>query len=286
MDTEAEATPAPDDNAQVIEPVTEAEEDVTLEEENDGSETDSPEFIEIERGGKTFTVPKELEGELLMQQDYTKKTMALAEERKAAQAEAEAIKSELTKRQADFDTYVEVKNLEARKAQLEAIPKDDLLRLREEDPVTFDQLDREYDRIERALAAKNEHLSRRTQEIAQAQEREIATRRERTIAEASAKIPNFTDERRAALEKLAVEQGGYTADQIKLASAGDYVLLDLAAEGLRARQARKAAAKQQAAAAPAPAAEIRGRAAPVKATDDRANIDSWMKARNEQLRGK
>ena len=41
------------------------------------------EYVTVERNGKTFQVPKELEGEFFMQADYTKKTQTVAERAKA-----------------------------------------------------------------------------------------------------------------------------------------------------------------------------------------------------------
>lgn len=249
----------------------------------DEGEEESPvvETVKIERNGKTFEIPKELEGEMLMHQDYTKKTMTLAEERKAAQAEIESQRQAVQQREADIEVFAELKQLEARKTQLESLDPNELRALRDSDPLEFDRLEREYDRIERAIRDKNDHLSKRQREIEEAGERERANYRQAQLAEAAKMVPNFTDEKRTSLEKLAIEKGGYTADQLKLASAADYALLDLAADGLKLRQARQNAAKQKAAATAEPAAEIRGRAAPVKALDDRASTEAWMKARNQ-----
>ena len=41
------------------------------------------EYVTLERNGKSYQVPKELEGEFLMQSDYTKKTQTVAERAKA-----------------------------------------------------------------------------------------------------------------------------------------------------------------------------------------------------------
>lgn len=276
MTDETEANPAPvADDVRATD--MEAETVETNEVQNDAdTEADlgepAVETIKIERNGKIFEIPKALEGELLMQQDYTKKTMTLADERKAAEADIQAQRQAFARQTADVETYVTYKTLTEQKAQYDALDPQALRQLQHENPAEFDRLDREYDRIERAIAKTEQTMAQRQAETAtQAQQRATAER-EQTLAESARAIPNFTDERRTALEKLAVEKGGYSADQIKMATAGDYVMLDLAAEGLKARQNRQAAAKLTAAADVEPAAEITGTSTrqvrdPAKMTD-------------------
>jgi hypothetical protein len=276
MELETEANPAPEDDTRPLETEAEAE---TGELDNETEGEPEVETIEVERGGVKYTIPKALEGELLMQSDYTKKTMTLAEEKKATEAEYTAKREAIALREANIDLHADIKGLEAQKAQYLAITQQQWQQLAPEEQ---DKLERDFDRIERNLHKANQNAEALKAELAQRSEREIATYHEKQIAEAARVIPDFTT-RRPELEKLATEIGGYA--DLKQASAADYRILDLAAEGLKARESRAKAAKQQTAATAQPAAEIvKGRTPVIKPLDDRAGTDAWMKARNEQAR--
>src|SRR5215204_3179929 len=55
------------------------------------AETEAEELEEIERNGKKYKIPTALKSELLMQQDYTRKTQEVAEQRRAIEAEQQAL---------------------------------------------------------------------------------------------------------------------------------------------------------------------------------------------------
>jgi hypothetical protein len=277
MELETEANPAPEDDTRPLETEAEAETD-ELDNETDGEP--EVETIEVERGGVKYTIPKALEGELLMQSDYTKKTMTLAEEKKATEAEITAKREAIALREANVDLHANIKTLEAQKRQLEAIPGDRIQRLRAEDPAEYNRLVGDYQAVQTALANAKDQQTALHNELTSRAERAIATSHEKAIEEAARTIPDFLT-RRPELEKIATEIGGYT--DLKQASAGDYRLLDLVAEGLKARESRAKAAKQQTAATAQPAAEIvKGRTPVTRPLDDRASTAAWMKARNEQ----
>jgi hypothetical protein len=168
--------------------LTEAEAETDeLDNETDGEP--EVETIEVERGGVKYTIPKALEGELLMQSDYTKKTMTLAEEKKATEAEITAKREAIALREANVDLHANIKTLEAQKRQLEAIPGDRIQRLRAEDPAEYNRLVGDYQAVQTALANAKDQQTALHNELTSRAERAIATSHEKAIEEAARTIP-------------------------------------------------------------------------------------------------
>jgi hypothetical protein len=188
MELETEANPAPEDDTRPLETEAEAETD-ELDNETDGEP--EVETIEVERGGVKYTIPKALEGELLMQSDYTKKTMTLAEEKKATEAEITAKREAIALREANVDLHANIKTLEAQKRQLEAIPGDRIQRLRAEDPAEYNRLVGDYQAVQTALANAKDQQTALHNELTSRAERAIATSHEKAIEEAARTIPDF-----------------------------------------------------------------------------------------------
>jgi hypothetical protein len=107
------------------------EEDKPAEESAEEVEDDQPEAVEeeeladLEVDGRTLKLPKtaaeKLQAERLMQADYTRKTQALAEERKAIEERAQLTQFLDQVRAVQFEKAVEVKVLNDRLKQYEAV---------------------------------------------------------------------------------------------------------------------------------------------------------------------
>lgn len=168
--------------------------------------TPDVEMVEIDVDGFKIALPKDkaekLEAERLMQADYTKKTMAAAEERKAAQAESQKA---LQERQA----YAQ--NLSRMQAQLEGALAEqnqsvNWQQLLETDPQQYLQQKHLWEQRQAALQqtyAQQQHLAsihqaeqqQRFQSHLQAQQQELL-----------AKLPEWKDESKAKAEKIALRE--------------------------------------------------------------------------------
>lgn len=82
-------------------------------------EPPAEEFDEIEFDGEKYSVPKKLKNGFLMQQDYTKKTQTVAEERKAIEAQRESIAKEREVSQAHIRDVGKVYQINDQIAELE-----------------------------------------------------------------------------------------------------------------------------------------------------------------------
>ncbi|WP_343735332.1 hypothetical protein [Acidovorax sp.] len=193
--------------------------------------TDAPdvEMVEIDVDGYKVALPKDkaekLEAERLMQADYTKKTMAAAEERKAAQAQSQQA---LQERQA----YAQ--NLSRMQAQLEGALAEqnqsvNWQQLLETDPQQYLQQKHLWEQRQAALQqtyAQQQHLAsihqaeqhQRFQSHLQAQQQELL-----------AKLPEWKDESKAKAEKVALREyllsQGYDAQSVSNVADAKAVLL-------------------------------------------------------------
>jgi len=270
MDTEAEANPVPEVvDIPNVEPTPEPEAN-----ETDGSEAELDELdalvaepegevteVEVEYEGKAYKLPPELKDALLRQQDYTKKTMTVAEERKAIEARAkqiEAFETLSTERKQAFENKAE---LRAQIKQIENIPLDDLT----QEQINGFRLDLQslYSEVARWDNYEREVATREQQERGQL----FAKAREEAIAKAADRVPNFTNERRAALEALAVELGATPDDVQNISDPTVYEVLHYADIGKKyVEQRRKTATIKSANQAPI-AAAVGGKGTGAKSPD-------------------
>lgn len=164
------------------------DEDTPEQEEAPEAETDEPESTpepdeaeEVEFEGRVYKVPKELKPALLRQQDYTKKTQEVAEQRKAVEEKAAFVEEIEQHRAAIFEQAVELKALEA---SLQQYSKLDWDSLDASDPA-------EARRLERAQKRMNDQATDLRMKIRQAVEQEqqkTAERRQQMLTKGNAEL--------------------------------------------------------------------------------------------------
>lgn len=227
----------------------ESGEDVTEEVAEDQSE-DSPEEQEdgeeVEFEGKAYKVPKEIKEALLRQADYTQKTQAVAEQRKALEERAQLLVQREQLMSTTFDKAVELREVQNRLSQFEQI---DWQSLADSDPAQATKLNLAYQQLQRQAQEKYTELTQ-----AQAQQEQLnAYQRQQMLAEAQkelrTRLPDFTPEVAEKIKSTAREYG--LTDQ-ELASVIDprhvHILHD--AMKWRALQANKPQALKKVAEAP------------------------------------
>lgn len=244
MDTEAEANPVEVVDIPNVEPTPEPEANETEGSDVDLGELDKlvaepegdAEEVEVEYEGKAYKVPPALKDALLRQADYTKKTMTVAEERKAVEARAKQVETFETLSKETKTAFMNSAQLQAQIKQIENIPLDGLT----QEQINGYRLD---------LQTLNSEVARwdnYAREVATREQQErgqlFAKAREEAIAKAADRVPNFTTERRAQLEAFAIAHGSSEADVQNIADPTVYEILHYADIGKKyVEQRRKTA---------------------------------------------
>ena len=176
------------------EPVSEANEseaesdyESEVEQEDDGEEQEQPTYLVKAAGEEREVTLDELIKSYQLGTDYTKKSQAVAEERKAVEAERQAVQEAKQMR----DTYAQ--RLEMIEQMLQPQQEENLEYLKETDPIGYSVKVAEMVQKEKQLAAVQAERSR----IQQQQEQDRQAQMQSVVAEEmqklSAAIPEFTD---------------------------------------------------------------------------------------------
>jgi hypothetical protein len=206
---------------------------------------------EVEYEGAKYKVPAPLKDALLRQADYTQKTMTLAEERRAVEAQRSQILEAQQLSRAEINAFSELNVLNTQLADFEGV---DWTQLDHSDPQVQhakgvrDELARKH----QVLSAQiNQHL---TAKQARAQQ-ETAKEREATDAAMSKIVKDWNPEKRSQFEAFAVSQG-IPAEYAGQAGPAEMKIIRLAMIGAQAEQQRVAALKAAANAKTQPAPEL------------------------------
>lgn len=221
---EVEALEAEDSEDDALEDESDEDEDSEAEEDeadHDDEEGDEPALdlnqkVSVKIDGQTMEVPlSEVINGYQRQSDYSKKTAALAEERKAFQAEMQAVRQE--RQQYAYMIQALEQELQAKTAQ-----EPDWQYLYENDPLEYlRQKDAYRDMQARMQAAQAERIrieQMRAQEEAQAFQQYVASEREKMLE----KVPQWRDPKVWARDRAAIiEYGlsmGFTQEELSQAS--------------------------------------------------------------------
>lgn len=230
------------------------------------------EEIEVEYEGDKRKLPPKWRDAFLREQDYRRKTMDLGEQRRTLDTEREAFQSSANQVAQDFESHVQLGLLKQRIQDLE-----------QADTTGWSQqqinvgTQRLWELRDEASGLANDLRQRQQQRTESGQ-----AARDRCLAEAAVRVPNFTDERRQELEKLAIETG---ADKSEVASISDpwaYELLHLADIGKKFIERQRKAAQMKAAHAGSPATMLGSAASGQKSPEDMSveEYAAWRMAGN------
>ena len=158
-----------------------------VEQEDDGEEQEQPTYLVKAAGEEREVTLDELIKSYQLGTDYTKKSQAVAEERKAVESERQAVQEAKQLR----DTYAQ--RLEMIEQMLQPQQEENLEYLKETDPIGYSVKVAEMVQKEKQLAAVQAERSR----IHQQQEQDRQAQMQHVVAEEmqklSAAIPEFTD---------------------------------------------------------------------------------------------
>lgn len=224
-----------------------------------------PEFIEVEIDGKTYKVQTvdgdpvdpELKFGALRDADYRKKTMTLAEERKALEQERETYQARAN---LQGEAALRARNLAAADAEIRELSNIDINDLR---AAGWDENQiQEASNNLRELAAQRDALSRQVQTDAQRfnelERAEFTRLRENAVRQAGLEDKALTPERVSQLETFAMENGVSEQDARTITDPTVYKILHLADVGKKFIERQRSAATMRAAAAGSPANTLGG----------------------------
>jgi hypothetical protein len=162
-------------------------EESEVEQEDDGEEQEQPTYLVKAAGEEREVTLNELIKSYQLGTDYTKKSQAVAEERKAVESERQAVQEAKQMR----DTYAQ--RLEMIEQMLQPQQEENLEYLKETDPIGYSVKVAEMVQRDKQLSAVHAERSR----INQQQEQDRQAQMQHVVAEEmqklSAYIPEFTD---------------------------------------------------------------------------------------------
>jgi hypothetical protein len=177
----------PESASEANESEAESDYESEVEQEDDGEEQEQPTYLVKAAGEEREVTLDELIKSYQLGTDYTKKSQAVAEERKAVESERQAVQEAKQLR----DTYAQ--RLEMIEQMLQPQQEENLEYLKETDPIGYSVRVAEMVQKEKQLAAVQAERSR----IHQQQEQDRQAQMQSVVAEEmqklSSAIPEFTD---------------------------------------------------------------------------------------------
>lgn len=186
---EVEQDPTVNDNAVDVEAAT-SEAEAVVEAADEGIEP-QVEYIELERNGKKYQVPKELEGEFLMHGDYTKKTQATSAREKELDVREERINQQAQFTEEELHERATLVNVTSQLQQYQNVDWD---ALENEDPMAAQRHWRQFQTLKDQYGQLNHNLSQRQEHRTREAQQETAKRIEETREFAQKEIPGWSPE--------------------------------------------------------------------------------------------
>ena len=207
-------------------------------------EEDDSEEVDID--GKSYKVPKELKDMVLMHKDYTQKTQAVAEQRKAYEEKAQNLEQRERVMAQTFEKAVEFREVQNKLAQYEKI---DWRALVDQDPAHATRLNIEFQQLQREAQSKYNALQQANSQVEQLTQQQ----RQQLLAEAEkdlrARLPNFGPQ---VAEKIVnnAKEYGFTPQELEGLTDARHVHVLHDAMKWRELQAQKPKAMRAVAEAP------------------------------------
>ena len=197
----------------------ESEESDIESEESDADQEDDSEEVDF-RGSK-YRLPKDAaHGVREIQKDYTQKTMALAEQRKAFEAQAKF-------QQEHWQESARVAALDERLAEFNQV---DWNRLSDDDPVLWQKLFAQRSVLEGQRNQLAAQVAQKQQQMHLQQQQEFAQQIEASETVLKREIKEWSPQLESNLQQFAVDKFGFGIDEVKASKANPqlYKLLHLA----------------------------------------------------------
>jgi hypothetical protein len=241
------------------------------------TEVTEAELVEIERNGKKHKIPKELEAELLMQADYTRKAQELAENRRALESHRDLFQQAVAIQRQHQQVFAQAA---ATAAELQKYANVDWNALTQADPGQAQQAFIRYQQLRDNFGMQSQALSRAEADFNQAQQAQQAAVLTKAQQQLARDLPEYTKPGTAA--KLTEQGQKLGASEQELAVVSQpWVVKALWKAAQYDALVNKATAKPEAKPAPV-ASTVQARSAP-RSLDSVSSINDWMKTRQAQL---
>lgn len=264
-------------------PQQEVEQPVEQIEDSDGQEPEpqanpADDMDEIEHEGKKYRVPKAIKPLVMMQQDYTRKTQSLAEEKRTFEQQR------LQFAEASQAHFKDLGKLMALDDQLEQWKQVNWQQLSDQDPQRAQSLWFQYNQLKDQRQALVGELQQKEQQRQAAAQQDYAKRIADARSFVAREIPGWSEELDVKLTNFAVSQGltREQAAQIAINTPAAYKIVHLAYLGQQLLEKQKAAASKPAP-APAPVPNVTTSRAPAAKDPERMTTEEWMRYRNKQV---
>lgn len=278
---EAEAEDNADD-AETQEAETSDKSDKEAEESTDDEEggDDPSELITVEYEGQEYEVPPSLKDALLRQSDYSKKTMGLADQKKAFESQQAEMQQTAQLREQQYSEAVAIGAMDQQLAQYDQVNWHQLM---DEDPVEFQRLDFERRQLtEQRQQANTQMLYSRDLAFANQQEQRAKVA-EKTRSELSEEIPDWNVDLEEAMAQFAIREG---VNERQLRTTTDKATLKILHKAyqfdqlqLKQRQTKPKPKPKEA----KPVAKVKGRQQGAAKDPDKMSVDEWRRWRENQI---
>lgn len=231
LEADAEETPDVDPVESTEEETADPEPEAESEEADPPEESDKPQHLTIDEYGD-LTIPVVIDGQerkvsladaakgYQLQSDYTRKSQALAEERKAMEAEIATTREALNRQQEQV----------AQLLASQSDPEPDWVKMAEEDPLGYVETKAKWD-------LKQAEKQRIAQEAQQRQMSEVMKIKQRETKMLMEKAPQFKDDTyQASFVKGVTQHFGFAPEEVS--NAMDHRILMMAADALKWRESQ------------------------------------------------
>ena len=215
------------------------QEDSDVESEDSDADQEDDDSEEVDFRGSKYRLPKDAaHGVREIQKDYTQKTMALAEQRKAFEAQAKF-------QQEHWQESARVAALDERLAEFNQV---DWNRLSDDDPVLWQKLFAQRSILEGQRNQLSQQVAQKQQQMHLQQQQELAQQLEASETVLKREIKEWSPQLEGSLQQFAVDRFGFGIDEVKASKANPqlYKLLHLAYIGDQMMKKQAAKPKPQA----------------------------------------
>lgn len=267
--------------------------DDTEETDDEDVSTSDEDLVDFEHEGKSFKIPKELNRGFLREEDYTRKTQELAQQREAVESHRREITQQAEAQAATLEERATLKALDAQLAQFDALDWAAYQQQHGSEAAITAQ--GQWQQLQRARAGLETEITRKEAEHRSNSESQRSTVLRDAVQQLTAEIPGFTPDLDVKVTKTATTLG-FTPQELRESLIGadgkpdtrSYrVLAELTrlmdfeakhkAKTTTAQTAQKQAAVQ-------PAKTVGQRAGAFKAgLDDDLPPKVWLERRNAQI---
>lgn len=234
---------------------------------------------EIDYEGEKYKVPKVLKEAFLRQQDYTKKTQEVAEQRRAFEQQQAQEKESIQRQRQHIQDYAQIHALDMQIKQFEGV---DWAKMIDADPVEAMKLDRQY----RTLADMRQGIATRIQQVeaqeAFSQQQHVAKLIEEGREVLKREIPNWSEQTQKSVSEYAISFGFKPEEVAQVIDPRHVKVLHKAM--LYDQMMKKAATTPKAEVKPI--SKVSSSRDGSQKDPDKMTTEEWTKWRNQQLRKK